>query len=413
VRVALGVSGCIAAYKAVEVMRGLQKAGVSVQAVLTRSALNFVGPLTFEALSGREVITEMFATGRNAVPAADSWPQPAGAGSIEHIRVAQQIDLLVVAPATANVLAKFAQGIADDFLTTLYISTPAPVLLAPAMNVEMWNHPAVRENVARLRGRGHRFCDPEPGMLACGMEGEGRLAEVDAIVSAALDMLAGPPERDLAGLKVLVTAGPTVEDLDPVRFISNRSSGRMGYAIAEQAARRGAEVVLVSGPTQLAAPAGVRRIDVRSAAEMQEAVLGLYSSVDVVIKAAAVSDFRPAQYSSGKIKKAKTAATLELAPNPDILASLGAAKRDQILVGFAAETENVLANARGKLEGKNLDLIVANDVSTGVFGAGGATVHILSRDGESVTLADQPKSEIARRLLDTVKRAAARPHPTV
>jgi phosphopantothenoylcysteine decarboxylase/phosphopantothenate--cysteine ligase len=394
VKVALGVSGCIAAYKAVEILRGLQKGGAEVRVVLTRAAENFVGALTFEALSGRDVVRDMFAPGRNT--------------EIEHIRVAQEIALLVVAPATANVLAKFAHGLADDFLSTLYVSTPAPVLLAPAMNVAMWHHPAVRANVEVLRGRGHRICDPAPGVLACGMEGEGRLAEVDAIVAAALDM-GGGRERDLAGLKLLVTAGPTIEDIDPVRFISNRSSGRMGYAIAVEGAARGAEVRLVSGPTQITPPEGVGFVPVRSAAEMKAAVLALYPEMDIVVKAAAVSDYRPARYHDAKIKKQARATALELEPNDDILALLGAAKTRQVLVGFAAETENLVANARAKLAAKNLDMIVANDVGAGVFGAEEATVHILGPGEAAAVLARQPKSVIARALLDRAARLVRRP----
>src|SRR5262245_15549329 len=314
-------------------MRGVQKAGLSVQVILTRSALKFVTPLTFESLSGRPVITGMFRPGDNA--------------RIEHIRVAQEIQLLAVVPATANILAKFASGIADDFLTTLYLSTPAPVLLAPAMNVEMWNHPAVRASVDTLNSRGHTFVNPEPGMLACGMEGEGRLAETDTIISEILALIR---RRDsLAGLKVLVTAGPTAEDIDPVRFISNRSSGKMGYALAQAARLRGAQVFLISGPTHLTCPSGVQLIRVRGAAEMKEAVLRLYPEMDIVVKAAAVTDYRPAQFHTNKLKKSETPTSLPLAQTDDILAALGNAKDHQILIGFAAETQDLMANAREKM----------------------------------------------------------------
>jgi phosphopantothenoylcysteine decarboxylase/phosphopantothenate--cysteine ligase len=390
VNVALGVSGCIAAYKAIEVMRGLQKAGVGVTVVLTRAAEKFVTPLTFESLSGRDVIRGMFGAGRNR--------------EIEHIRVAQEIRLLAVVPATANVLGKFAHGIADDFLSTLYLATPAPVLLAPAMNVEMWNHAAVRANLETLKQRGHEILSPEPGMLACGMEGEGRLASVDAIVASMLDIVVAEP-RDLAGLKLLVTAGPTIEDIDPVRFISNRSSGKMGYAVAEAAARRGGEVWLVTGPTQLDPPRGVTVVAVRSAAEMKAAVERLFPNVDVVVKAAAVADYRPAAYSAGKVKKQGKPAPLELAPTDDILAGLGAAKGPQVLVGFAAETSDTIGNARSKMERKNLDVVVANDVSAGVFGEDSASVHILSRFQEPATLPLQSKQAIARRILDAALEA--------
>ncbi len=389
--VALAVTGCIAAYKAVDVMRGLQKAGVSVQVVLTRAAARFVAPLTFEALSGRRVITDMFRGGENV--------------QIQHIAVAQQVGSLAVVPATANILAKFAHGIADDFLSTLYISTPAPVLLAPAMNVEMWNHPAVQANVGILRSRGHEFVNPEPGVLACGMEGEGRLAEVETIVSRILNLVAN--SESLAGLKVLVTAGPTVEDIDPVRYLSNRSTGKMGYALAQAARARGAEVFLVSGPTHLTVPAGVHATFVRSAGEMKEAVLKLYPEADIVVKAAAVSDYRPADYSHQKIKKGEKETAWALSPTEDILSLLGKVKQHQILVGFAAETENLSGQARDKMTRKNLDLIVANDVSRGVFGAENATVQIFTRTGESVTLENQSKRTIAERILDTAQAALA------
>jgi phosphopantothenoylcysteine decarboxylase/phosphopantothenate--cysteine ligase len=384
VEIALGVTGCIAAYKSIEVMRGLQKAGFSVQVILTRSAAEFVTPLTFESLSAQNVITDMFAPGQNR--------------DIHHISLAQSIQLLAVVPATANILGKFAHGIADDFLSTLYLSTPAPVLLAPAMNVEMWHHPAVRANVEILKARGHSFVDPEPGPLACGMEGEGRLAAVDVIVRRILETLRGG--QALAGMKVLVTAGPTVEDIDPIRFLSNRSSGKMGYAVAETAQRRGASVFLISGPTALKAPSGVQLIQVRSAAQMKDAVLRLYPTMDIVVKAAAVSDYRPAEVAAQKIKKYKSGMNLHLERTEDILELLGKGKKDQILVGFAAETENLLDSARKKLNRKHLDFLVANDVSQGVFGADSSTVHILSRTGETITLKDQSKLSIADKILD-------------
>lgn len=383
-KIALGITGCIAAYKAVEVMRGLQKAGMSVQVILTRSAAEFVTPLTFESLSGLNVITDMFQSGQNR--------------DIHHISVAQSIQLLAVVPATANILGKFAHGIADDFLSTLYLSNPSPVLLAPAMNVEMWHHPAVRANVEILRSRGHCFVDPEPGMLACGMEGEGKLAAVEAIVSRILEML--QQGQSLSGLKVLVTAGPTIEDIDPIRFLSNRSSGKMGYAVAEEAGRRGATVYLVSGPTALSVPSGVQRIQVRSASEMRDAVLQLYPEVDIVVKAAAVADYRPVEVAPQKIKKGKGEMILHLTRTEDILETLGRQKKGQVLVGFAAETENVLAAGGDKLDRKNLDLLVANDVSQGIFGSDTSTVHILNKNGETVSIEGQPKLAIAGRILD-------------
>jgi len=385
-KVALGITGCIAAYKSIEIMRGLQKAGVSVEVVLTRAGSRFVSPLTFESLSGRNVITDMFQPERNL--------------DIHHISLAQSINLLLVAPATANILGKFAHGVADDFLSTLYLATPAPVLIAPAMNSAMWRHPAVRANVEILRARGCGFVDPEPGMLACGIEGDGRLASVDAIVSRALETLRGA--SDMTGLKVLVTAGPTVEDIDPIRFISNRSSGKTGYAVAAAAARRGARVFLVSGPTGLAAPAGVELIPVRTAAEMKDAVLSLYDDTDIVIKAAAVADYRPIAAAAQKIKKGGAERTLALERTDDILAILGERKKKQFLAGFAAETENVLESAREKLRGKNLDMIVANDVSHGVFGEDSSTVHFIVPDGEPLNLQALPKTEIAEKLLDFI-----------
>jgi len=384
VKVALGITGCIAAYKAIEVMRGLQKAGISVQVILTRSGAQFVTPLTFESLSAQNVITDMFQQGQNR--------------DIHHISVAQSIQLLAVVPATANIIGKFAHGIADDFLSTLYLSNPAPVLLAPAMNVEMWNHPAVRSNVEILKGRGHYFVNPEPGPLACGMEGEGRLASVDVIVARIVEALR--TGESLAGMRVLVTAGPTVEDIDPVRFLSNRSSGKMGYAVAQAARQRGAEVFLVSGPTALKAPSGVRFVPVRSAAQMKDAVLQFYPSADIVVKAAAVADYRPVEAAPQKIKKNDNSLTLQLERTEDILAILGRQKKGQVLVGFAAETERLLDHAREKMARKNLDLLVANDVSAGVFGSDRSTVHILEAGGVIETLTDRSKMEIAGKLLD-------------
>jgi phosphopantothenoylcysteine decarboxylase/phosphopantothenate--cysteine ligase len=389
VKIALGVTGCIAAYKSIEVMRGLQKAGVSVQVILTKSAAEFVAPLTFESLSGISVIMDMF--------------QPELNRDIRHISVAQSIQLLAVVPATANILGKFAHGIADDFLSTLYLSNPSPVLIAPAMNVEMWRHPAVQANVGILRARGHHFVEPEPGKLACGMEGEGRLASVDVIVERLLAVLRG--KNACAGLKVLVTAGPTVEDIDPIRFLSNRSSGKMGYAVAQAALQRGAEVFLVSGPTSLQPPAGVHFVPVRSAAQMRDAVLEIYPNVDIVIKAAAVSDYRPVELAAQKIKKGSSSMSLSLAQTDDILALLGKQKKNQVLVGFAAETERVLESADKKLKEKNLDLLVANDVSRGIFGEDTSSVLILRRSGASVPVNNQSKLAIAGIILDLALEA--------
>jgi len=324
---------------------------------------------------------------------------------IRHISLAQECDALAIVPATANILGKFAHGIADDFLTTLYLSCPAPVILAPAMNVEMWRHPATQANVDILQARGHHFINPEPGRLACGMEGEGRLADVGIIEQRILSVL--KCNGTLRGVRILVTAGPTVEDIDPVRFLSNRSSGKMGYAVAEAAAERGAEVTLVSGPTGLACPSGVRRLDVRSALQMKTAVLGAFPDSEIVVAAAAVADYRPARYETAKIKKGSGGLALELSATDDILAQLGREKKDQVLVGFAAETDQVIERARDKMTAKHLDLVVANDVTSGVFGADSATVTILAAGAEPITLQNQPKSRIAHQILALAESARA------
>src|SRR5438445_9001210 len=352
--VVLGVTGCIGAYKACEVRRELQRRGVDVHVVMTRHATEFVTPMTFEALSRHPVFLDQFALG--------------GEGDIRHISLADAAQLVLVAPATANVLGKFARGIADDALSTLYLATKAPVVVAPAMNVNMFDHPAVRENLDILRARGVRVVDPGAGYLACGWLGRGRLAEPDAIVEAAMAVLAeggavpsvsSPGTADLAGETVLVTAGPTVEDLDPVRFLSNRSTGRMGFALAEAARDRGGRVVLVAGPTSIDPPAGVEVVRVRSAAETARAGSGPGDTATIVAMAAAVSDYRPAVRSAVKLKKTPGDGTLALTRAPDILASLGSAKGGRFLVGFAAETDHVLDNARRKRAAKRVDLLVA------------------------------------------------------
>ena len=393
-KIALGVTGGIAAYKAAEIVRLLQDRGIRVQVVMTRAAQEFVKPLTFAALSGEKVITSMFAAGEEQEANIDS--------AIEHIAVAQSIDALVVAPATADVIAHFAQGIASDFLTTLYLATTAPVVIAPAMNVNMWNHPATQGNVEILRKRGVRIVEPGAGYLACGMIGAGRLAENEAIVAAVLE--AAGASQDLAGETVLITAGPTREKIDPVRYLTNRSSGRMGYALAEAALRRGARVLLVSGPTSLTAPGAAELMRVESTEEMRDAVLKLLPQASVVIKTAAVSDYRPKAAAGQKIKR-EGPMTLELEATPDILKEIGQKKAGQIVVGFAAETENVLENARQKLVSKNLDAIVVNDVSReGVgFDSERDAVTIISRD-EVVEVPETTKCEVAQRLLDQVVR---------
>ncbi len=386
--VVLGVTGCIGAYKACEVLRELQKRDVDVQVVMTEAATRFVSPLTFEALSRHAVFTDQFALGEQS--------------DIRHISLADAADLLLVAPATANSLAKFARGIADDALSTLYTATTAPVVVAPAMNVNMFDHPAVTENLEILRSRGVRIVEPGAGYLACGWLGKGRLAEVPEIVEAALGALAR--RRDLAGETVLVTAGPTVEDIDPVRFLSNRSSGRMGYRVAEAARDRGARVILVSGPTALSAPSGIERVAVRSAEEMARAVADRVGEAGVVVMAAAVADYRSASVSPTKVKKTAGPATLELVRTSDILRSLGQAKGERTLVGFAAETDHVIENAWKKLREKNLDLIVANDVSREGAGFGTETnaAVLLDREGGEVPVPLGSKRALADAIWDRV-----------
>jgi phosphopantothenoylcysteine decarboxylase/phosphopantothenate--cysteine ligase len=396
-KIALGVSGGIAAYKSAEIVRLLQERGVRVQVVMTRAAQEFIRPLTFAALSGEKVITDLFG----------SEDQQANVDSaIEHIAVAQAVDALLVAPATADVIARFAQGIANDFLTTLYLATTAPVVLAPAMNVNMWNHPATQANLEILRKRSVRVVEPDSGYLACGMVGPGRLAENEAIVTAVLEVLGA--SQDLAGETVLITAGPTREKIDPVRYLTNRSSGRMGYAIAEAALRRGARVLLVSGPAAIPPPATAELTRVETAEEMHSAVLHLLPESTVVIKTAAVADYRPKAMSGQKIKR-KGPMTLELEPTADILADLARQKSSQIIVGFAAETENVLENARKKLASKSLDAIVVNDVSReGVgFDSDRNAVTIISHD-EVVEVPETSKWEVAQRVLDQVVKLRKR-----
>jgi len=405
-KIALGVTGGVAAYKAAELVRRLQQEKLDVQVVMTRSAQEFITPLTFAALTGKKVITEMFGA---------HGAEPANVESaIEHIAVAQRIDLLLVAPATADILGHFAQGIARDFLSTLYLATKAPVVVAPAMNVNMWEHPATQENLQKLRARGVHVVDPDEGYLACGMTGAGRLAATDAIVERVRSVLG--LRRDFESQTVVVTAGPTREDLDPVRFLTNRSSGKMGYALAEAAARRGAHVVLVSGPTDLSAPEGVDWVPVRSTEGMRNAVHERAAEANVVIMAAAVADYRPAAAQSHKLKRGDShklkrgdaGLTLELEPTPDILAELGRdtiqQRGQRVLVGFAAETDNLAENARGKLARKGADMIVANDVTQ--EGAGFDTdtniVTIFLRDGRELPLPKLTKFEVANRILDRV-----------
>jgi phosphopantothenoylcysteine decarboxylase/phosphopantothenate--cysteine ligase len=390
--VVLGVTGCIGAYKACEILRELQRLEVEVHVTMTEAAKRFVSPLTFEALSRHPVFH-------------DQW-EP-GSGEIRHVSLADAADVLLVAPATANILGKMARGIADDTLSTLFLATKAPLVVAPAMNVNMFEHPAVQENLKLLRARGATVVEPGSGYLACGWLGKGRLAETETIVDAVMAVLRR--RRDFAGQTVLVTAGPTVEDIDPVRFVSNPSSGRMGYRIAEAARDRGARVVLVSGPTSLAAPGGMEVVAVRSAEDMRRAVLERATNATVVIAAAAVSDYRPATAAPSKLKKAEGGLRLEMVRTPDILKELGAAKGERTLVGFAAETDDLVANARKKLEDKNLDLVVANDVTAPGAGFGGEenAAVLLRRDGGRVVVPLVSKRELAEKILDEVRALRA------
>lgn len=392
-RVLLGISGGIAAYKAAELARLLQQQGSRVQAILTPAAQQFITPLTMAALTGQRPITDLFASGS----AEDML-----ASSVEHIRVAQEHDILVVVPATADVLAKFAHGLADDFLSTSYLAFTGPVVLAPAMNSRMWDHPATKANLAVLRSRGHVIIEPGEGLLACGTSGPGRLAELEEIATAVQS--AAAPRQDLAGETVLITAGPTQEPLDPVRFISNRSSGKMGYMLAEAAVRRGARVILVSGPVSLSAPANVQLIPVHTAEEMRRAVLNYLDESSIIIKAAAVADYCLREVPKQKLKKMQARLTLELDPTPDILAELGQLKGDRLLVGFAAETQNLESEARRKLETKHCDLIVANLVSDRAIGfeSDDNEVLLVPRAGDSVRIAKAPKRQIADAILDRV-----------
>ena len=391
-KIALGVSGGIAAYKAAEICRLLQDRGVRVQVVMTRAAQEFVRPLTFAALSGEKVITDLFGAGAET-PNIES--------AVEHIAVAQAIDALLVAPATADVIAKFANGLADDFLTTLFLATTAPVIVAPAMNVNMWDNPATQANLKKLEERGVRVVHPGSGYLACGVIGEGRLAENEAIVAAALAAMGAA--QDLKSETVLITAGPTREKIDPVRYLGNRSSGRMGYALAEAALRRGARVVLVSGPAAIQAPGAAELVKVETSEEMRKVVLARAADASIIIKAAAVADFRVATPAEQKMKRSGRI-TLDLEPTADILAELASRKKgNQIIVGFAAESHDALENARKKLRAKRLDAIVVNDISQpGIgFDSERNAVTILT-EGEVIEVPETSKWEVAQRVLDAI-----------
>ena len=390
-RIVLGVSGGIAAYKAAELARALIRNGHEVQVILTRSAEEFIRPLTFAALTGHKVITDLFSS---------TSPEDTLSSSVEHIGVAREHDLLLVAPATANVLAKFAHGLADDFLSTMYLAFRGPVVLAPAMNDNMWDHEATKANVETLRRRGHIIVDPGEGFLACGTQGAGRLAENDLIV----ETVERTQNRDLEGQTFLITAGPTQEPLDPVRYLSNRSSGKMGYALAEAALRRGAKVLLISGPVAIAPPVGADFVPVRTAQEMYDAVFAHLEPATVIVKCAAVADYRPARQSPQKIKKTDAPVLLELERTPDILAELGQKRGNRLLIGFAAETENLRDYATQKLKSKNCDMVVANLVGQpdSGFESDSNEVLLALKSGEFIPIAKASKSEIADKILNEV-----------
>jgi phosphopantothenoylcysteine decarboxylase/phosphopantothenate--cysteine ligase len=389
-KIALGVSGGIACYKAAEILRRLQDRGFDVVVVMTKGAAQFVTPLTFRALSGAKVYVDIFEGA-----ASDADP----ASAYDHIFLAQSIDLFLVAPATANCIAKMAGGLADDFFTTFHLAVKSPIVLAPAMNTRMWEHASVQANLKTLAARGVRIIPPDTGRMACATYGPGRLADVESIVEYAAGLLARA--QDLKGRRILVTAGPTVEDIDPVRFISNRSSGKMGVAIARAAQDRGAEVTLVSGPTNLEFPGTVR---VRSTGEMRQAVVERFDQMDVVIKAAAPLDFRPKSVANQKLKKHKAATSLDLEATPDILLELGARKSGKVLVGFAAETENLAENAAAKLKAKNLDFIVVNPVGGPDSGFDSDTnrASIMDASGGVQEVPLVSKAELAEAILDRV-----------
>jgi phosphopantothenoylcysteine decarboxylase/phosphopantothenate--cysteine ligase len=395
--VALGVGGGIAAYKAAELARALMERGFTVDVIMTRGAEEFIRPLTFAALTGRKVHTHLF----SAASADDTL-----ANAIDHIRLAQENQLLVVAPATADLLAKFANGLADDLLTTSYLAFTGTVVLAPAMNTNMWNHPATQSNVQALRERGHVIVEPDEGLLACGMIGPGRLAEPADIAEAVLAASKKNIRRDLEGDTILITAGPTQEPIDGVRYLSNRSSGKMGYALADEAAARGAHVVLVSGPVNLPKPRGVTLIPVRTAIEMRQAVMDRLTEATMIIKAAAVADYHIPNPSKHKMKKTAARLSLELEPTPDILAEVGTKKGDRLLIGFAAETDNMIEEARRKMQQKNCDMVVGNVVSlpgTG-FEYDENEVVIVTRTGETIPVERASKRAIAGRIFDEALR---------
>lgn len=386
--VVIGVSGGIAVYKMLDVISTLRKKNINVHVIMTKSATEFVTPLCFQSISQNMVTVDMFEEPK-------AW-------EIQHISLAKKADLMLIAPATANIIGKVANGIADDMLSTTIMATKAPVIFAPAMNTNMYENPIVTDNIKKLKSFGYSFIEPAYGRLACGDTGSGKLADTRLISETVITALY--PKKDLKGKKVLVTAGPTLALLDPVRHITNRSSGKMGYAIAEEAKDRGAEVILVSGPTSLPIPVGLKTIKVQTNSEMFDAVINSFSEMDIVIKCAAVSDFKPLNYSMDKIKKSEETFNLQLIKDNDILKKLGEIKKDQILVGFAAESSNLLENAKIKLEKKNLDYIVANDITSeeAGFEVDNNKVSILCRDGSTLSLDNMPKRDIAGKLFDLI-----------
>ena len=395
-KILLGVGGGIAAYKAAELARALMERGAAVETIMTKAATAFIQPLTFASLTGHKVITDLLSTGGSAEETLSS--------AIEHIRVARDHELLVVAPCTADLLAKFAHGHADDFLSTTYLAFTGKVVLAPAMNTNMWNHPATRKNLAILRERGTIIVEPDAGYLACGMTGPGRLADPQHIADVVVKSL--QVRQDLEGEVVLITAGPTQEPLDPVRFISNRSSGKMGYALADAARTRGAQVVLVSGPVNLPAPVGVELVKVNTALEMRDAVLSRLAKATIIVKSAAVADYHVANVPMQKVKKTAAKVSIDLDPTPDILAECGRLKEDRILIGFAAETQNMVEEARRKMKTKNCDMVVGNLVSQeGIgFESDRNEVTLVLRSGEVEKIQEAPKREIADRIFDRIPR---------
>lgn len=384
--VVIGVCGGIAVYKALDIISALKKKGVNIHVIMTKAAQEFVSPLSFQTMSQNLVCLDMFVEPK-------AW-------EIQHISLAQKADVMLIVPATANFIGKMANGIADDLLTTTVMATKAPVLIAPAMNTGMYTNSILQENIAKLRTHGCRFVDPAEGRLACGDTGIGKLADVEEICDRVMKELYDI--KDLKGKKVLVTAGPTIAPIDPVRYITNRSSGKMGYAIAEEAAYRGAEVVLVSGPAHIKPPYGVEVINVKTTEDMYNAVTGRFAEADIVIKAAAVADYKPKTYSDAKIKKASDDLSVEFVKDFDILKKLGEMKADQILVGFAAESHDLLKNAQGKLEKKNLDYIVANDITKTGFATDDNKVTILRRNGDPIYLESMAKRNVARELFNII-----------